>query len=115
MVAAAKRGLCAAFACTWRVTRTNGPACVRVWNGLTRSALRSMLPAMRRKAVHTFEECLRDALPRGIPLRLPQLHPLHPLLALRVTWAAGSLVATRPARCGCRTSAGARHVISVRA
>lgn len=42
------------------------------------------------KARHTLKECLRYALPRGIPLRAPRLHPFNPLLALRVTCAADS-------------------------
>jgi 2-hydroxychromene-2-carboxylate isomerase len=42
------------------------------------------------KSVHTFKECLRYALARGIPFRSPRLHPFNPLLALRATWAADS-------------------------
>jgi 2-hydroxychromene-2-carboxylate isomerase len=42
------------------------------------------------KSLHTFKECLRYALSHGIALRAPRLHPFNPLLALRVTWAAGS-------------------------
>src|SRR5262245_51613199 len=42
------------------------------------------------KSVHTFKECLRYALPRGIRFRAPKLHPFNPLLALRATWAAES-------------------------
>jgi 2-hydroxychromene-2-carboxylate isomerase len=42
------------------------------------------------KSKHTVKECLRYALPRGIPLRMPRLHPFNPLLALRVTCAADS-------------------------
>lgn len=44
------------------------------------------------KSVHTFKECLRHALLRSIPFRAPRLHPFNPLLALRVTWAAGDAV-----------------------
>jgi 2-hydroxychromene-2-carboxylate isomerase len=40
------------------------------------------------KALHTYKECLRYAVVRGIPLRAPRLHPFNPLLSLRVTWAA---------------------------
>jgi 2-hydroxychromene-2-carboxylate isomerase len=42
------------------------------------------------KSVHTFKECLRYALARGIQFRAPKLHPFNPLLALRANWAAGS-------------------------
>ena len=42
------------------------------------------------KSVHTFKECLRYALARGVPFRAPKLHPFNPLLALRVTCAAES-------------------------
>jgi 2-hydroxychromene-2-carboxylate isomerase len=42
------------------------------------------------KAEHTYKECLRYARTRGFAFRSPRLHPFNPLLALRVSWSAGS-------------------------